>query len=183
MGTPCQGFVPMRRVFPAPRVGLYMLRAVACAFVVEPLGSYIGLNRNKGVGMAEVLGLIGAAIDTLNKLRTASEKLKDADSRMLIADLSMSLADLKIEIAALKEENLRLQQELRQKKTREAAGEMISTDGVLYFKEPPADKAPGPYCPNCKEHNNRLVLLNDQRNTPFAQLANYRCPICHSSFK
>jgi uncharacterized small protein (DUF1192 family) len=132
--------------------------------------------------MADVMAMVGTAIETLKKLRAVAEKIKDAETRNLIADLSISLADLKMEIASLKEENLRLDSELKQKKSREAAGEqLVIRDGVLYFNEPPPGKAAGPYCPNCKE-NNRLVLIKDNRNTPFQDFGNFHCAICDCMF-
>jgi hypothetical protein len=133
--------------------------------------------------MADVLTLVATAIDTLKKLRAVSEKIKDAESRNLIADLSIALADLKSEVAGLKEENRWLQAELNQKRTREQHGEqLVVRDGVLYFNEPPSGKPAGPYCPNCKENGNRLVLMKDNRNTPFQQICKFRCPECQSSF-
>ena|ERR1041384_6925670 len=133
--------------------------------------------------MADVIVLIGTAWDTLKKLKEVSDKLKDADTKNLIADLSIALADLKVQVADLKNENLRLAEELARKKSHEEqAGQLIVKDAVLYFREPPAGKPAGPYCPNCKENGNRLVLIKDNRGTPFQKLATFTCPQCKSKF-
>ena len=133
--------------------------------------------------MADILALVSAAIDTVKKLRVVAEKIKDAESRNLIGDLSIALADLKIEIASLKDENLRLQGELKQKMAKESqSGQLVVKEGVLYFNEPPEGKPAGPYCPNCKENGNRLILIKDQRGTPFKTFGNFRCPECKAFF-
>ena len=134
--------------------------------------------------MADIIGLLGTAVDSVRKLKEVADKLKNAELRNSIGDLSLALADLKLEVARLKEENLRLQGEMQQAKNREQqAGELIAKDGVLWFKEPPPPgKTVGPYCPNCKENGNKLVLIQDQRRTPFRRLYHFECPLCQSKF-
>lgn len=132
--------------------------------------------------MPDPISLIGGALETVKKLREISEKVKDADTRNLIADLNIALADLKSEIASLKEENVRLTEELKQKKARDSYNELVVRDGVLYFTEPPPGKPEGPYCPNCKENNNRLVLIQDLRDSPRSAFGEFTCRICNSFF-
>ena len=134
--------------------------------------------------MADVVALVGTAIETLKKLKEIADKIKDAEARNLIADLTNTLADLKLDFAALKEENLRLREDLARKTRHEEQGsQLIPKHGVLYFKEPPSDKPDGPYCPNCKQNGNKLVLMKDNRGTPFERLTNFTCPQCRSNFK
>lgn len=129
--------------------------------------------------MADVLSLVGTAIDTVKKLKEIAEKVKDADSRNLIADLSLALADLKIEIARLKEENLGLQTKLKQLATQDGRADLETRDGVLFLKKEATNgRAVGPYCPNCFETTRKLILMQDLRDTPFHSFGNFRCSAC-----
>jgi len=132
--------------------------------------------------MGDVMALVGGAIETVKKLREVSEKIKNAETRNLIGDLSLSLADLKAEIASLKEENLQLKEQLKQKQAKDSYSEMIVKDNVLYFAVAPPGKSVGPYCPNCKENGNKLVLIQDLRNSTFSGFGNFRCNACKSHF-
>jgi len=78
--------------------------------------------------MADVLALVGSAIDRVKRLKAITDKIRDAESRNLIGDLSISLADLRLEIADLKNENLRLQTELKQKKVSESEGRKLQAE-------------------------------------------------------
>jgi hypothetical protein len=51
--------------------------------------------------MADFLTLVGAAVETVRKLRAIAEKVKDAETRSLMADLHLQLADIKTEAARL----------------------------------------------------------------------------------
>jgi len=134
--------------------------------------------------VADVLGIVGSAIDTVKKLREVEAKIANAELRNLIGDLNMALADLKIEIADLKDENTRLKVELKQEKERAIqSGQLVAKGALLYFKEPPPDKPVGPYCPNCKGNAGKLMLLEDQRTSGLGGFGDFHCPACDAWFK
>jgi len=132
--------------------------------------------------VADVLGLVGQAIDAAKKLTALSEKLRDADAKNAIADLSLALADLKIETAELKSENFELKSQLA---TSAAQGERVAhvefRDGYYFLAEPQQGRPDGPFCTRCFEVDKQLVVLKELTGR-FAVFGKYSCPECKSKF-
>lgn len=70
-----------------------------------------------------------------------------------------------------------------EKKHQAATQELVFKDGALFYETPPSGKAPGPYCPNCKDNGGKIVLMRDNRGTGWERLAKYECPSCKASFQ
>ena len=131
--------------------------------------------------IGEELVDISQAVDLATKIRDVAEKAKDAETILLIADLQVALATVKSEIAALMNENLALKQQLEQKQSAPQQGSDLEFRDGAYWYTTPAGQSDGPYCPRCKEADNRMVTLS-KPDEPFVGLFKWKCPQCDKTY-
>ncbi len=132
--------------------------------------------------MADVMSILSTAIATVQKLREVSEKIKDAETNNLIADLNIALADLKMQFVTLREENMQLRKELQQAREQmDFRSKVVLKEGLYFLTEPVEGRPEGPYCPNCLDAEDKLILVTKVQG-PFRDLGNLRCPKCKNFY-
>ena len=101
---------------------------------------------------------------------------------VLIAELQNALATVKSETSALVNENLALKQQLEPKQAAasQPGSDLQFRDGAYWYTTP-AGQSDGPYCPRCKEADNRLVILS-KPGDQFVGLFKWRCPQCDKTY-
>lgn len=122
------------------------------------------------------------AIDLAKKLMAVSDSIRNADMKLLVAELTSTLADLKLEIASHKEEIASLRGQLADHQKKAGFRSKIEhRDGVYYFTEPTEGRSLGPYCTNCFDSDEKLILLTE---TPemFNDFGKYNCNRCNGHF-
>jgi hypothetical protein len=132
--------------------------------------------------IGDALKLISQAVELASQIRGVADKAKDAETKLLIADLQIALATVKAEIADLMNENLLLKQQLEQRQTAPQPGTDIEfKEGAYWYRQPPAGRSPGPYCPRCKDVDGAMVTLSEP-SAPFRRVFKWKCPQCDKTF-
>ncbi len=132
--------------------------------------------------MADVMSILSVAITTVQKLREVAKKIKDAEVNNLIADLNMALADLKMQFVTLQEENMKLRGELQQAREQTDFRKKVSLrKGLYYLTEAVEGRPEGPYCPQCFDAENKLILVKEVRGG-YRQLGNRQCAKCKTYY-
>lgn len=110
---------------------------------------------------------------------TAFSHLKTSmDIAKLISDSTSSLADLKMELADIKVNLIDKDEMIRELNEIIKEEESLSFDGQLYWKE--KDKTP--FCPVCKEKDEKNIHLTFFENGSGYYGQDYSCKVCEKHF-
>ena len=80
----------------------------------------------------------------------------------------------------LQEENLRLRSQLSELRGEMKVSKALRFDGNLYWLENEGSETDGPFCPVCRDKDNKLVRLHDGRKRNVK--TRWVCLICNSVF-
>lgn len=131
---------------------------------------------------AEITGAIRSlsiATDLVKQISNIATRSKSVEISNVILNLNdeiiqarISLVKANEEIASLLEENQALKSQIKACKE----PELILGDDNLYYKKDGA----GPYCTNCYDANQKMVLLRNIQGTPLKMAGKYKCNTCKS---
>jgi len=110
---------------------------------------------------------IGAAIATLRGLAAVVKEAGKIDLYQKVLDLQQVLLEAINENTRLAADNNRLAEEKRSLERAIAshgADQAFEFDGQVYWLGTPGEPANGPYCPRCKDKDNRRARMTDMGN-------------------
>jgi hypothetical protein len=131
------------------------------------------------------LAIIGTAFSHLKTSMDIAKLISDstssfceAETKLKLAELISSLADLKMELADIKVDLIDKDEIIRNLNEKLKEKESLSFDGQLYWKE--KDKTP--FCPVCKEKDEKNIHLTFFENGSGYYGQDYSCKVCEKHF-
>jgi len=121
------------------------------------------------------LNSLKIATDTAVFLRNSGLSLKEAEHKLKLADLIGTLADAKIQFSEIQQLIFDKDKQIKElEDALEIKGKLKWAAPVYYLIE--GDSKEGPFCPQCKDNNQKLIRLQGSGNGFWV------CKTCKNTF-